>query len=446
MENQDVTENTDNIENAENTENTEVLGHDEDLEMAPMPKDTKKSFGSGVGLGVFIGFMVATILCTVVFSLLIVFRLRTIVSQQNQVVTPGSELVLGQSVTDKMNSLLSLIDFYYLYDYSKEEIEEKIYDGIMEALNDPYSVYYTPKEYKDMMEETDGSYGGIGVVVSKNQETGEVMVVNPYANCPGAEAGLMVDDIILSADGIELADLDLDQAVSHIRGEENTQVVLTIRRGTEVFDVTCTRRIVDIVTVDAHMAEGNVGIITVSQFDGVTKDQFIKAFEDLKSQGMKGVVIDLRGNPGGRLDVVANMCDYLLPEGLIVYTKDKNGNVQNLNSDKASALDIPCVVLMDGNSASASEIFGGAMQDYEAATIMGTQSYGKGIVQTIIRLKDNSAVKITVEDYFTPNGHNIHGIGITPDVVVEFDRDAYLADGTDNQLDAAIDHILKQIQ
>lgn len=420
----------------------------EELDAATDSPEKKKRAGNGasIGIGIFIGFMAATLLCTVVFSLLIVFRLRTVTSQLPAAPNSGDSLSLGQDVTKKMNTLLSLIDYYYLYDYSKEEMEEKIYDGIMAALNDPYSVYYTPDEYTSLMEETDGTFAGIGVVVTKNLDTGEVSVVNPYPNCPGAEAGLVIDDVILSADGIDLATLDLDQAVSHIRGPENTQVVLTIRRGTEVFDVTCTRRIVSVVTVETSMAEGDVGIITVSQFDGVTKDQFIEAFKDLKAQGMKGLVIDLRGNPGGRLDVVANMCDYLLPEGLIVYTKDKNGNVQNLNSDKASALDIPCVVLMDGNSASASEIFGGAMQDYEAATIMGTQSYGKGIVQSIIPLKDGSAVKITVEDYFTPNGHNIHGIGITPDVVVEFDRDAYIADGTDNQMDAAVDHILKQIQ
>ena len=173
---------------------------------------------------------------------------------------------------------------------------------------------------------------------------------------------------------------------------------------------------------------------------------FNNAFDDLKEQGMQGLIIDVRGNPGGRLDTVTDILDRLLPEGLIVYMQDKNGKREEIRSDAECDLDVPCAVLVNGNSASASEVFSGALQDYGLAGIIGTQTFGKGIVQSIYKLDDGSAVKLTTQDYYTPNGNNIHGIGITPDEVVELDEDAYKQDGTDTQLDAAVRYIMDKLQ
>lgn len=350
-------------------------------------------------------------------------------------------LVLGREITDKINTLSEYIDYLFLYDYDKEEIANNIYKAIFEGLNDPYSRYYTEEEYAELYTEFEGTYYGIGVVVTQDEDTGEVRVVQPYKGSPGEEAGILPDDIIKAVEGTDITGMDLDLAVKLIKGDEGSYVTLTIVRGTETFDVEVERRNIEIQTVEYEMLDDNIGYISISQFEGKTAGQFADAMETLTEDGMEGLIIDIRNNPGGMLDVVTEMLDTLLPEGLIVYTMDKYGNKDEFKSDEDTILDVPCAVLVNGNSASASEIFSGALQDYQAARIIGTQTFGKGIVQSIIPLEDGSAFKITVEDYYTPNGRNIHGVGITPDEVVEFDSELYYEDGTDTQLEAAIKYL-----
>lgn len=355
-----------------------------------------------------------------------------------------ASLDLGDDVTNKINSLLDYIDEGFLFDYKESDIDDAIYKAVMSGLGDKYSVYYTAEEYSDLMDSTNGTYYGIGVVVSQNTDSGELVVVQPYKDAPGAKAGIQIGDVILAVDGTEVTGMDSDLAVDLIRGDEGTKVTLTIRRDDETFDVDVTRAKVEVETVSYEMKENKIGYIAVTQFDGVTTEQFAAAMKDLIKQGMTGLIVDIRNNPGGRLDVVKEMLDSLLPEGIIVYTEDKNGQKTYYNSDESSILDVPMAILVNGNSASASEIFSGAMQDYKLAQIIGTQTFGKGIVQTIIPFEDGSAIKMTVEKYYTPNGTNIHGIGITPDQVVELDEDQYAADGTDTQLNAAITYIEEQ--
>lgn len=401
-------------------------------------EEQRKQYKRGIRNGIFIGGGVVLAIAFVVVGFI------TSVYYEQIKKNSGNALIIGDNTVNKANSLIEFINSYYLYDYDEEEMENAIYDAIFESLGDPYSCYYTEEEYEALMEESEGTYCGIGVVVQQDVETGYVKVIQPYENAPGAEAGIKAGDLIIAVEGNDVCNVDLDLVVKDIRGEEGTYVTVTINRNGDIFDLEVERRMVDIVTVAYEMLEDNVGYISISQFDAVTVKQVEAAIEELYSKGMESLILDVRDNPGGRLDAVTDILDFFIDKGdLIVYTKDKNGNRVDYSAEEAPIVEVPCVVLINGNSASASEIFAGALQDYELAHIMGTQSYGKGIVQSIIPLKDGTAFKITVEDYYTPNGNNIHGIGITPDEVVELDVDAYLEDETDTQLEAAIEYLTK---
>ena len=354
------------------------------------------------------------------------------------------EFALGEDSLVKMNDLINYADENYLYDVDKEAMEEAIYSAIFDSLGDPYSTYYTPEEYKEITESTSGTYYGIGVVVQEDVETGYILVVEPYENGPAYAEGLRSGDYIVAVEGQDIQNVDINIVVKEIKGEAGTKVNITARRDGKDFDLCITRQAIEIKTVDYEILDDGVGYIAISSFEGTVVDQFKNAYDDLIDQGMTSLVIDIRNNPGGLLSAVTEMLDLFIEEDdMIVYTMDKNGNRRDYVAENDVEIEIPCVVLINGNSASASEIFAGALQDYELAHVMGTQSFGKGIVQTIMGLRDGSAFKITIEDYYTPNGNNIHGIGITPDEVVELDADAYNEDGTDTQLDAAIKYLTK---
>lgn len=365
----------------------------------------------------------------------------------------GFNLIIGGNTTDskvqqKLTYFEQLIDAYYLYsdDVTEEMLEEGIYTGYINALGDPYSVYYNEEDTQALYESTTGEYSGIGVVFSQNMSTKISTAVQVYKNSPAEEAGIKEGDILYKVNGRDITAEDLTDVVAEIRGEEGTTVELTVMRGTDLEEVTVevTRRKIEVETVTYEMKEDNIGYISVTEFDKVTYDQFAAALEELKAQEMEGLVIDLRSNPGGNLSTVVNMLDLMLPEGIVVYTEDKNGEREEYTSDAAQEYDGPLAVLVNGYSASASEIFAGAIQDYEAGSIVGTTSYGKGIVQQLIPLSDGTCVKLTVSEYFTPNGRNIHGVGIEPDVEIEYEADVENADA-DNQLDGAIAEVKKQM-
>ncbi len=353
-------------------------------------------------------------------------------------VASGSE-ILTKEFIDKVFTIENLIeDRYYLDDVDASKLQEGAYEGIVAALGDIYSVYYTAEETEEVFQQAEGIYYGIGAYVEMDALTGYVKVASVIPNTPAEEAGLKSDDIFYMVDGEDLVGLDTTQVVTRIKGEEGTKVHLTMVRNNETFEVDVERRKIESPTVEHSMLEDGIGYIQIIEFDDVTVEQFADAIDDIKEQGAEGVIIDLRANPGGGLSAVLEIADMLLGKGLILYTEDKNGNREEYFSDAGCIWDKPMVVLVDGNSASASEVLSGALKDYNKATLVGTKTFGKGIVQKIKGLEDGSSVKLTISAYFTPAGINIHGTGIEPDVVVEFDGEAYYGEEQfDNQLDKA---------
>jgi carboxyl-terminal processing protease len=269
-----------------------------------------------------------------------------------------------------------------------------------------------------MMDSSMGSYCGIGAVFSQNMTTGVITVSKVYEGCPSYEAGILPGDILYKVEGEEFAGEDLSTIVTKIKGEEGTEVTISMLRGEEVIDFTMKRQVIEVPTISFEMLEGNTGYILISEFDTITAQQFHESLMTLQEGGMEQLVIDLRNNPGGSLEAVCSIADELLGEGPIVFTEQKGKDRTSKDSD-ASCLEIPIAVLMNENSASASEILAGALQDYGKGIIVGKQSYGKGIVQSIIDLRDGTALKVTTAKYYTPKGNDIHKIGITPDVEID---------------------------
>lgn len=362
------------------------------------------------------------------------------------VVSCGIRLSEDASSEEKLSVLKGLIDENYIGDVDEEALEEGIYKGYIQGLEDPYSVYYNEEETKDLYETTEGEYSGIGAVLSQDLESGVITLVQIYEGSPAAKAGLKDNDILTKVGDIEVTGMDLSEVVTYIKGEKGTDVDLTVLRGedAEEITVTATRDTVEAQTVKYEMLEGQTGYLSVSEFDSVTYAQYEEVLNELTDQGMTGLIVDLRNNPGGNLNTVCEMLDLVLPKGTIVYTEDKDGKRETATSDDEHQINVPMVVLVNGNSASASEIYAGAVQDYGIGKIVGTQTYGKGVVQQIFDLGDGTSVKLTIAEYFTPNGRNIDGEGITPDVEVEYEADENNPEA-DNQLEKALE-VMKEEQ
>ena len=350
-----------------------------------------------------------------------------------------------KKIEEKTSVLQNIIDRYFLFDEDMTKVEDGIYAGMMNGLGDPYTVYYTKEEYKALNEDTEGKYSGIGAVVSQNPNTKIITIVKIFENSPANDAGLQVGDIIYKIDGEEVAGTDMDILVkTKIRGEEGTSFKMTVLRGDDRKEVELDliRRSIEVETVAGKMLDNNIGYIAVSQFDAVTSEQFKSNIESLQSQGMTKLIVDLRGNPGGLLDQVVDMLDYILPDGLVLYTEDKYGKREEYYSDGSHELKIPMVVLVNENSASASEVFTATFRDFEWGTVVGKTTFGKGIVQNVLPLGDGTAVKITTQHYYPPSGYDLHKVGIKPDLEVDLNEGAKIGTDSDNQLSAAID-ILK---
>ena len=362
----------------------------------------------------------------------------------------------SDEIVDKTAEIEKIINNYFYFEKDDDKREESYFDGIMRGLDDPYSVYYTKEEYEQMMEDDKGVFEGIGATLTKNREKGTVYVVKPLKGSPAEKAGLLPGDVIVQVDDLELTtDMELDYVVDHIRGKEGSEVKMKIyREGEEDFlDFTMTRAKIENTSVEYEMLENNVGYIQVDEFIENTDELFKNAVDDLQSQGAKSLVIDMRGNPGGLVTTVAKMADYMIDDdalaegaeekGILISTKNKDDVVMDkIVCSDGHSVDLPMVVLVDGNSASSSEIFTGCMKDYGIATVVGTTTYGKGIVQSIMKLKDGSAIKITIAKYFLPGGEDIHKKGVEPDVEVELDdelkKKATYEHDEDNQLQEAL--------
>ncbi len=348
-------------------------------------------------------------------------------------------------IEEKTSLLQSIIDKYFLFDEDMTKVEDGIYAGMMNGLDDPYTVYYTKEEYKALNEDTEGKYSGIGATVSQNPKSKIITIVNVFDNSPAKEGGLLAGDIIYKIDGEEVTGTDLDVLVkTKIRGVEGSSFTMTVIRGDDrkQMDLNLTRRSIEIQTVTSKMLNDGIGYVAVSQFDALTSAQFKSNIESLKSQGMKKLIVDLRGNPGGLLDQVVDMLDYILPEGLVLYTEDKNGNKEEYYAKNPDELKIPMAVLVNENSASASEVFTATFKDFKWGKVVGKTTFGKGIVQNVLPLGDGTAVKITTQHYYPPSGYDLHKVGIKPDVDVDLNDGAVIGSDSDNQLGKAVE-ILK---
>lgn len=356
----------------------------------------------------------------------------------------------------QMKGLESLLDQNFLFDYNEDQIYEGSLKGMFANLGDPYTSYYSPDEFSKLMESLNGRYSGIGLSVQASKE-GYIKVVSVFDNSPAKEAGIKSGDYLTKVNGEAFGGNQLEEAVAEIKGKPGTDVSLTILRTEEEkadskeFDVKVTRADVNVDTIDDDILEvrgKKIGYIHIKAFDDITWQDFSDSYSKLMAQDIDGLILDVRNNPGGALDVVINIADNFLDEGVIVTTKDKNGKEVIEKSD-ANASDIPITVLQNENSASASEILAGAMKDRGRAKVIGTQSFGKGVVQKVFNLDNGAGAKITISEYFTPNGTQINEVGVTPDIEVESDDDLDLSKmdfKNDKQFVTGLNELLKEIK
>lgn len=400
-------------------------------------KETKNKYYWG---GVISGLLVALVLM-ILFQVggKVTGTARTSGDGSDTSAEKSKESVVTKRVERKMKLVEESIGEYYLEDYDTSALEEGIYKGMVQSLGDPYSTYYSKEELEEVQNSSEGIYYGIGAYIALDKETEGGRITKVMDDSPAMEAGIKDNDIIVEVDGENILGLSLQEIVRKVKGPENTPVVLTLYREGEsgYIEKTVTRKKIESPTVEYEMLENQIAYIQITEFDSVTTDQFKGALNQAKTDNMKGLILDLRNNPGGNLTDVIAIAREMLPEGLIVYTEDKNGERKEYSCDGTKEIDVPMVVLVNGYSASASEILAGAIKDYGKGTILGTTTYGKGIVQKIFANVDGSAIKLTISHYYTPKGADIHGVGIEPDETLEFDSEAYLKDGTDNQLERA---------
>lgn len=444
-----------------------------------MEKENKSKFWKGVLVGALVTAFCGLIIVGVATGISVIGR--TVIDNQVEARTVettdtngGKQQLNIKQIERKMDSIQSIIDKRFLYEDDLNKIEEGIYRGYMFGLDDPYSVYYNQEEFNDMIESTEGTYCGIGAMVSQNLQTNLSAVVRVFKNSPAEKAGLLPGDILYEVGGTNVTAMELDLIVSkYIRGEEGTSVKLRVLRDETYQDLMVRRAQIEVPTVEHILLEDKTGYVQVIQFDLITTSQFIGAIEDLEKQGMERLIIDMRSNPGGVLDAAVEMAAYIVPEssmdGMIVYTEDKDGKGERyftkngklqFESDYLSKgnngfpvedthqLDLPMAVLVNESSASASELFAGCLKDYGCATIVGTTTFGKGIVQQLIPLEDGSAIKLTTHNYYTPSGYSIHKKGVEPDVEVELNEElkkqVVIAPEEDNQVQKAIEVLKEQ--
>lgn len=351
--------------------------------------------------------------------------------------------VTSYEVINKLNYIKAYIDAYFYEEVDNEDLIDGIYEGLMYGLGDPYAAYYNADEYAQLQDSSSGEYCGIGSIVSQNIYTGVVTILRPFKDSPAEKAGLLPGDIIYMVDDIYVTGMDLNEVVSYMKGEKGAPVNITVSREGEedflTFEVI--RDQIEVTTVEYKMLENNIGYILIYEFDEITVPQFGEAYEALLAQGAKGLIVDLRDNPGGLVDSARDILDYLLPECKVVYTVDRYDNViEEVYTDDPDKIEIPLSVLVNESSASASELFCGAVQDYKIGNVIGTQTFGKGIVQYVVPLGDGTAIKLTAAQYLSPLGRAVHKVGVTPDIVVEQTEEG------DAQLDAAVEYMLKQIK
>ena len=348
----------------------------------------------------------------------------------------GTDTPTSVQTSEKIRTIEQLIDEVYVGEKDEEALAEGMYRGLLSGLGDRYADYYTEEEFQELATSQEGYYEGVGITIGQTEEGAGLTIVEVTDGSPAAEAGIQAGDILIAVDGTDVTSMTVTEAAALIREGENDTINLTVEReGTGQIQAEVTREKLETQTVAGKMLTDTIGYLAISQFTGLTSDQFADVYQQLQEEGLQKLLIDLRGNPGGLVTAVCDTLRQILPEGLIVYTEDKQGNREEYTCEGETPLDIPLVVLVDENTASAGEIFTGAVKDYGLGTIVGTQTFGKGIVQDFYTLPDQSVVKLTVAHYYTPKGNDIHGVGIAPDVEAEQPEDAE----SDVQLEKAIE-------
>lgn len=356
----------------------------------------------------------------------------------------------------KTNTVMQTIKDYYLYDIDEEKIADYAALGMTVSLDEPYTKYYDKKSFEEYMSNNTGSFIGVGIVIAADKETNTVSVVAPYEDSPGEKAGVLAGDVILAVDGEAVTVDNINEVANKMRGDGldnpiGTTVVLKIKRGdASVFDVSITREKIERKSVKSKMIDDGIAYIRITSFDSKptgqtdekdTYDEFKEQLYNLRDAGMTKLILDLRGNPGGDLDVVCKIADEFLSDGIITYTENKKGE-RHTKRAEAGEVNVPIVTLVNGGSASASEVLTGALKDHGKTTIVGTTTFGKGIVQTVLPFSDGSGISVTSANYFTPNGTSIHGVGIEPDVKVDMPKE--LENLSVSQIDSEKDIQLKK--
>lgn len=408
-------------------------------------KAAKNNFAKGA----LVGILAVLLVTATVFAIML--KLDVITFGDAPAISGGSDS-LADKAHDKLASIEKKLEAFYFDDVDDETIIDNICRAYLDSYGDKYTVYYDKEEYNSLMESSSGSFVGIGVLVSKNED-GTIKAERVYEGSPAEKGGLKDGDTILSIDGISVVDEDLDTSVARIKGEKGTKVTVEARHmgSDHAQEYVLTRDLVDYVMVDSMMLEDDIGYIEMIQFSDVTYEQFKDAYDKCLSQGAKGLIIDVRDNPGGLLTSVCDILDMLVPDGLLVYTEDKKGNRTDYKGKNPAEAEVPIVVLVNGSSASASEIFAGCLQDYGTATVVGTTTFGKGIVQSVITLSDGTAIKFTTSKYYTPKGQDIHGNGVHPDVEIEYDYETIMSKDEitykdDNQVMKAVELLRQKIK
>lgn len=381
-------------------------------------EEQRKLFCKGIAIGV----LATLAVCLLVFFVVptLQFRLGEDSEEMREISRTDASGLVSPAVESKIRRLAAAIDELYYEDVDDEDLVQGLYKGLLEGVGDSYTAYYTPEEYKELMISATSSLSGIGVVMQQNPDTMQVMVNHVYEGSPAEKAGIHAGDLIVQAGDVIATSVELSELAANIRGDEGTTVHLKLYRAAEGYiELDVVRENIDVPTLKGQMLRGGIGYIAIAEFGEKTAEEFADAVSELESQGMTSMIVDLRDNPGGMVDSVTDILDQILPEGVTVWTENKEGEKKEYISD-AACLNYPMAVLINGNSASSSEIFAGAIRDYKYGTLIGTKTFGKGIVQSIRRLADGSAIKLTTARYFTPNGENIHGEGIQPDIELEY--------------------------
>ena len=379
----------------------------------------------------FVALMLTGLLCAFAAQALASSYLPPFMREEEDTITISMEEYIRLLQFEKLDTLMQLVDYYYYEDVDHEAMLDSAALGLMAGIGDVYSTYYTKEEMEAFNEETEGEYAGIGCQLIADPTDELITVTRVFKGSPAEKEGIRAGDKIVYVEDVYYSAYEMDEAVSVMRGEPGGTVKVTVMRGLETVDFNVTREIVHINYVEHEILEGNIGYVMVYDFLGNAVDGFSEALKTFEAADVRGMIIDLRNNGGGLVDACVEMADMILPEGVVVSLKDKYGYTEEYKIDN-EYYDVPMVVLMNEYSASASEILVGAIRDYEAAELVGTKSFGKGIVQSALEFPDGSGVKITTARYYTPSGECIHEVGIEPDVYVEMNEDAVTLYGLNN--------------